>query len=274
MSHGTFEIAILPNLNDLQAKGGVERRLQPNEVWPITVEYRPSLSLSMSVQRTDGTFAYDPDALMAADSVWSRDYGTILGKALFRENIKDLFARARAETPDGQSLHVLLSLEAASLRTLNWHFLCSPVGTSGEWDYLGLLPRTPFSLYQAGATDGRFPPVGFSSFRVLLVLASPEGAEEAPRFNIDGMHKAVRAGLDAARVPCDVLIRAPGSKGLPTLQNVVDHLSRGNYTALHLVCHGRYMKEAADFSLYLEKDDGTADRVRCRTGSEWSHPTS
>ena len=134
MSEGTFEITILPNQNDLQATGGTERPLQSGEAWPVTAEYRASDSLS--VERADGEFTYDREALLRAGSVWSREYGTVLGASLFRGGIRSLYDRAR-NVPEGQSLHVLLSLEASSLRALNWHFLCGPVSPA-DWDFLGL----------------------------------------------------------------------------------------------------------------------------------------
>jgi WD40 repeat protein len=256
MSEGTFEITILPNQNDLRAQGGTERPLQSLEAWPATAEYRAADSLS--VERAEGAFAYDREALLRAGSVWSREYGTVLGASLFRGGIRALYDRAR-NVPDGQSLHVLLSLEASSLRALNWHFLCGPV-SAVDWDFLGLRPRTPFCLYQAGVTDSRFPPVGPSALQMLLVVASPHGAAEAPEFDVAGVAGAVRSGLgDPDR--CDVLARPSIGVARPTMSNLLAHLAQGGYTLLHLVCHGRYVPAARDFSLYLEQDDGTAHRV-------------
>src|SRR5262249_26827201 len=150
--------------------------------------------------------------------------GLLLGRWLFGEEVGRLFRDALAATPDGgddDRLHILLSLEAPSLRGLNWERLCGPVGgpRDGGWDYLGLHQRTPYAVYVAGTTGRRFPPVGFSALRVLLVVASPEGADDAPPFGATAVRDGLRQALDSAAVPCDVLARGDGAVAPPTLDN-------------------------------------------------------
>src|SRR4249920_3535043 len=55
-------------------------------------------------------------------------YGRILGEAVFRNGIRDVFQRTLARAQEArQSLHVLLSIEADPLRPLRWERLCAPL---------------------------------------------------------------------------------------------------------------------------------------------------
>lgn len=77
-----------------------------------------------------------------------------MGQALFRDDVRDAFVRARAESDD--NLRVLLFVEADDLRVLRWERLCAPI--DGGWNFLALDQRVPFSLYLPSQTDRSFPP--------------------------------------------------------------------------------------------------------------------
>jgi hypothetical protein len=263
MGHGTFEITLYPSVADLAPTPGAP----PAVVYPVTAMYRPPGMLL--AQRAGGKFAFDPARLLASGFRDPRDYGLALGKRLFRGAIRGLFRTALAETPADDSLHVLLALEAPSLRDLGWERLCGPLddGEAG-WDFLGLSQRTPLALYVAGATDRRFPPVGFGAFRVLVVVASPAGSPDAPPFDVEAAYNAVLRGLGGTPGQpadrCVVLARVGEVVGPPTLDAILEQLTADRFTVLHLVCHGLFARGAGDFYLMLERDDGTADRVAGR----------
>ncbi len=68
-----------------------------------------------------------------------RDYGTVLGKALFRDDICDGFVQALGKNRG--PLHVLLFVKNPELRELHWERPCAPF--KGHWDFLcSLLPST------------------------------------------------------------------------------------------------------------------------------------
>jgi hypothetical protein len=202
-----MEIAFYPGLTDLTSAS--KDKSAPWH-YPVTATYRPPDSIVG--RRADGEFAYDPDRLLRAGDANLREYGMALGEGLFQGAIFSLFRDALSATRAEDSLHVMLSLEAPSLRVLNWERLCGPVDDRPDgWDFLGLSQRTPLAVYVAGATDRRFPPIGFSAFRTLLVIASPTGADDAPPFDVSAATVAHLRGLvetpDHASDRCVVLAR-------------------------------------------------------------------
>src|SRR5437879_2866017 len=147
----------------------VQRKLDTH--WPVVVE-RSASGAFLPVRR-EGILHLDLVELTSQST--PRDYGTVLGKALFGdEQLRVAFDQAlnKRDNP----LHVLLFVEDAELRTLRWERLCAPLdGTfTGRWDFLGLNQRVPFSLYLPSVTDQRFPPIGRRDLRALILVASPD----------------------------------------------------------------------------------------------------
>ena len=97
----------------------------------------------------------------------AKEYGTLLGQVLFRDDIRDAFKTALAKQDD--SLHVLLFVEDAELKALRWERLCAPL--DGGWDFLALNQRVPFSLHLPSTTDQRFPPIGRFDLRALMLCS-------------------------------------------------------------------------------------------------------
>jgi WD40 repeat protein/energy-coupling factor transporter ATP-binding protein EcfA2 len=190
------------------------------------------------------------------------DYGTVLGKALFRdEQLKVAFGQALRESDD--RLHVMLSIEDTDLRTLRWERLCALL--DGRWDFLGLNQRVPFSLYLPSVTDQRFPPIGRRDLRALILVASPQDSEQwglAP-FDAATTVAGVRAAL--GEIQADVLAAVEGAAGPPTLNSLCEWITEERYTILHIVCHGWYKppdrKDNGETILYLAKADNTVDPV-------------
>jgi hypothetical protein len=79
----------------------VQRKLGTN--WPVVVEQ--SASGVFLPLRHEGTLLLDLVELTSQST--PRDYGTLLGKALFRDQVRDAFVQALIKTDD--RLHVLLS---------------------------------------------------------------------------------------------------------------------------------------------------------------------
>jgi hypothetical protein len=138
--------------------------------WPVTVRHEPggsSLALWSS-----GSLAIDLEQLGAAAAA-NRQYGMLLGKGLFREDIQDAFVRAVAEAKSrDETLRVFLNVEAEDLRGLHWEQLCARFDRG--WDYLLLNQQTPFSLYLPSQIERRFAPIGRRDLRALLLVAGTE----------------------------------------------------------------------------------------------------
>src|SRR5215218_7123205 len=171
--------------------------------WPVVVE-RTSPGASLRL-RVEGTLVLGPEAERAllAAVIEPKAYGTVLGRALFHEQVRDALARARAETAADDRLRILLTVEDEGLRPLRWERLSAPF--DGGWDLLALNQEAPFSLYLPSVTDRRFPPIGQRDLRALIIAASPAGLDQyrlAP-FDVAAAVSGVRDAL--GNIPSDVL---------------------------------------------------------------------
>src|SRR5262249_4096835 len=139
----------------------LQRRAE--QTWPVHVWQRAWGAFLATCH--EGTLGLNPAEL--DDEQPPKEYGTVLGKALFRDDVREVFveALARSEEP----LHALLQVGGLDLRALHWQRLCPPF--KGRWDFLGLNQRTPFSLYPPSKSDHPFPPVGRRNLRALIVAA-------------------------------------------------------------------------------------------------------
>jgi WD40 repeat protein len=188
--------------------------------------------------RTESRLELDVQGLLRFAN--PRDYGKALGKALFRDNLRDALARAQTQAREDQTpLRILLNVEAEDLKPLHWERLCAPL--EGVWDFLCLNQSTPFSLYLPSLTDRRFPPIGRRDLRALVLVASPEELDGdfglAP-FDIPATIASLRQSF--GDIPHDILAAVDGSAGAPTLEALCECLTAGGYSLLHIVCHGRY----------------------------------
>ncbi|ALF51779.1 WD40 repeat-containing protein [Nostoc piscinale CENA21] len=241
----TFEIII-------QRKSG--------DSWPIVVEYsRPGTLLPL---RAEGHLQLKETDLQEQISLLGQPqkYGTLLGKALFQDEIRDAFTAAIRESED--CLRVLLFIEAVDkeLRTLRWERLCAPLDEG--WQMLALDQRVPFSLYIPATTDRRFPPIGRRDLRALILVASPSDSQkyQLDLFDVEGTVKSVRSAL--GDIPSDVLATVDGAMGLPTLDELCTHLTdrTKQYTLLHFVSHGKLL-DNGETVLYWSKADNTVEPV-------------
>jgi WD40 repeat protein/energy-coupling factor transporter ATP-binding protein EcfA2 len=223
------------------------------DTWPVVVE-ESEAGVFLPV-RTEGVLDLNVEALDIADP---SDYGSVLGRALFREDIREAFAEARARSED--RLHVFLFVEDDKLKELRWERLCWPVGR--EWRPLALEQRLPFSRYLPSTTDRRFPPIGRADLRMLILAASPSGLTDYRLNSFDEARsvEAVRSAL-GDRIPSDVLGAVPGAVGPPTLDAMCARVTSERYTLLHVVCHGAFRPQAGETVLYLADPVGKVSAV-------------
>ncbi len=240
---------------------------QTDAGWPIVVE-RTSSGAVLRL-RAEGMLLLGPeaDAALLAAALKPRVYGEILGQALFRDDIRDAFASARAETADDDRLRVLLTVEDPALRVYRWERLCAPL--DGGWDLLALNQEAPYSLYLPSVTDRRFPPVSRNQLRALVIAASPANLGEyglAP-FDVVAAVEGVRTAL--GDIPSDVLATGEGAEGIPdllgpaTVDTLSERITDGAYTLLHIVGHGSVSggTGSGETQLYLANAEGALDVV-------------
>ncbi|MGI0484952.1 CHASE2 domain-containing protein [Pantanalinema rosaneae CENA516] len=249
----TFEIALQRQFED---------------AWPIVVKIK---SIDGLTTHAAGTFRLSADDFTELIELQENPeaYGILLGKRLFREEIRDTLISARSQTTG--YLRVLLSLEVDKqdrLRTLHWEWLCDPV-ESGGWNYLALDQKLPFSQYIPTHIDRRFPPIGRRDLRALILVASPEDSQRfklAP-FNVATTIAGVQASL--GKIPCDVLANhVKEAIAAPTLDNLCEQLANAQrpYTLLHIVCHGRLMTAIeGDTVLYWATASNQVEPIPAKT---------
>ncbi len=227
-------------------------RLQSAGVWPVVAEY--SSDDDPLTLRAEGALALDPAAL-AAVALEPRAYGSMLGQALFRDDIAHLFESSLARVGNG-SLRLLLFIEDPGLRAVRWERLCALI--EKDWQPLATYQRVPFSRYLPSQADRRFPPISRHDMRALIVAASPARSPEwgLPVFDEAAAVAGVIAALDAAGVSHSLLCSGPGGAGPPTLDAICEQISRERITMLHIVAHGRSLEDGS--VIYFSRADNPA----------------
>jgi WD40 repeat protein len=236
---------------------------QEGDRWPIVVNY--SRADTLLPIRSEGTLQLTQEHFQQLTSLLlrSKDYGHFLGQALFRDEVRDTFMGALYESED--PLRVLLFIETShpQMRSLRWERLCAPI--EREWRQLATNQRVLFSLYIPAITERRFPPIGQRDLRALVLVASPDSIEKyklAP-FDVEASVSGVRQSL--GEIPCDVLANVGDAIGLPTLDDLCQHLTNREkqYSLLHFVCHGKVI-DRGETVLYLANANNQVEPV---TGS-------
>lgn len=173
----------------------------------------------------------------------SLEYGTLLGKALFQEDIRDAFIEAISSRTDNSPVRVLLSIEADDLKFIYWHWLC-----------------VPLSLYIPSNADRRFPPIGRRNLRALIFVANPENLESSYSLHpFDAAETVASIQTALGDIPSDVLAMTSGAVGEPTLDQLCGQLTQQSYTLLHIVCHGQFRDQ--ETWLYWSGDNNQVEPV-------------
>jgi CHAT domain/WD domain, G-beta repeat len=218
--------------------------------WPVVVEY--TLQGDPLPKRAEGKFALD---LTVLNGALPESYGEILGRALFRDEVRQ--ALVAAQPHNNALLHICLFVEADDLRTLRWERLQAPA--RGGWSPLAQEQLWPFSLYLPTTIDRQFSPFGRRDLRALVVVSSPSDLTQFRLQPFDAA-KAVDAFRKAARdpnIPFDLLGPVEGALGPATLNALCSQITSAPYTILHIIGHGTYKEETQEPALYLSNVDNT-----------------
>ena len=205
---------------------------QTHGQWPITVEHVRADSLPV---RAEGRLELDRTGLL--ERTTPEEYGLVLGRSIFREDVRDAFARALAASQD--RLHVLLSVEDSDLRTLRWERLCAPINT--RWQFLLLNSAHPLLALPAGGDRPAFSTVWQARSKRITCCGQPGRFGSLPAGALrccrgrafgphgPGQHRVRRVGCARGCRRCSgtALARcACRSYHGPTLHDSPRHLSR------------------------------------------------
>ena len=237
--------------------------------WPIVVRCKQPDGLTIHSKETLQLNQEDLNKLTQQQEN-DREYGTLLGKTLFRGAVYDTFVRALSKSSQNSVLRILLSIEAADndpIKTLHWERLCAPIDADGSWHLLARDQRVPFSLYIPTIIDRRFPPIGRRDLRALVLVASPSniGKFQLAPFDVEAVLSGVKEAL--GEIPYEVLANnVAGAIGPPILQELSKQLTNAKkpYTLLHFVAHGKLL-DNGETVLYWAKAD---NQVQPITGEE------
>ncbi|HEY9609977.1 CHAT domain-containing protein, partial [Allocoleopsis sp.] len=242
-----------------------------NECWPIVVRTR----------QLDGLTTHTEGSLQLTEDDWSKlrieqenekEYGKLLGQAVFRNEVRDAFIRAYSNSKSSQNcrLRILLSIEVDNtdeLRTLHWHRLCAPIDADGAWNLLVRDQRVPFSLYIPTIIDRRFSPIGRRDLRALVLIANPSNLEKYRLTPFDDKDVLNKVKLALGGIPCKFLANINNEDviGPPTLEELSKQITDASaaYTIIHIVCHGMLIKDGdRDTVLYWATKDNQVQTVR------------
>ena len=217
----------------------IQNQRTPTE-WPVVIKIEHqdklpiqkngTLQLSENYQEKLSMLLHQP-----------KEYGIVLGEALFRDELYSAFREAFVSTH--KLMRVLLTIDTENseqLKTLHWERLCAPIDNS--WEHLALNQRLPFSQYLPTSNlDRSYPVISQSDLRALVMVANPENLDKYSLAPLDVATTVSGLKQALGNIPCDILANdLTDAVGKPTLNKLCQQLSSANppYTILHIVCHG------------------------------------
>lgn len=235
---------------------GIAIGRKAHDHWPVVATYsRPDSAPVV----TAGQLTLDEEALRAQTRPTA--YGRMLGEALFRDAVRDAFVRA-LPAGQGERLDVLLELGDDALRaSVRWEWLCAP--TDESWPFLALNSQTPYARYIPRAMGAFFRPIARRDLSALVVVVSPSDVADFHLKPFDVAAAVGRVQTALGDIPTRVLAdvqAVPSAVGLPTLDALIDQVTRQPTQLLHIVCHGAVGKTGETY-LFLNARNGRVDSV-------------
>ena len=198
-----------------------------------------------------------PRGYLAADIVpWTGDGQTLFDTLLADSTLRQAWAQARGQAPQ-RRIRLRIDPAAAELHALPWEMLQEgQVMLSAHAD-TPLSRYLPIALPWSGAVDQR-------PIRVLVAISNPVDLEERynlPPVDVDTEREILASALSAASE--DV---AEGELELvfldaPVTPEQMENALREGYHVLHFVGHGAFSARRGQAALYMQNQDGTAQRV-------------
>jgi formylglycine-generating enzyme required for sulfatase activity len=215
-------------------------------------------------------------------------HGRFLRQALFEKpNLSGDMRQYLAKASDKLRLRVEIDPSARELVDIRWETLRDLDDT----DFLAVNANHPFSRFLSSTDWEDYILRPSENLRALIVVANPIELSQDQSYSlsdpvthtifsmgiVDVKGEVARAqealaGLGKGNIT--ILADYPGSQGRATYAQITDQLQR-NCDILYLVCHGALLTDIDDQRqmpfLLLEKDDGTAERVKGENLARYIH---
>lgn len=230
-------------------------RPRNGRTWPVAVEQRFGADrFPLGVQ---SSLVLDTTSLTALE-LDERAYGEALGRALFRDEIRDLLVDALSRSQG--LLRIRLAVEDAELSRLAWSRLCAPL--DGVWRVLALEQRLTFARLLTSRSTRIFPRLSARDMAALIVAASPH---DLPRYGLALFEPSVITAplyTVLAGLPVTALVTGNPVSTTPSLAGISRILAEDPPPVMHIFCHGRRAADTGDTLLYLEREEnGGTDPV-------------
>lgn len=228
--------------------------------YPVTANFYQEGSWLAPV-RKDGSLIINQhqETALRAAQLNPEAYGTLLGKALFQESLRDVLMRAAAAP-----LRLLLLVEDPRLKQFRWERLCAPIGPNGAWQMLAFSQQILFSSTLPSRVENNFPLIGRQDLRALIVIANPPPDNPYGLKPFSGELIAQRLHEALHPIPHDFLATFGDDLpvvGSPTLDCLCEQLTVQPYTLLHLVAHGAFSQAQTEPIVYLLDEAGQVQPV-------------
>ncbi len=179
----------------------------------------------------------------------------MLGQSVFKSDIERAFLQALTDAKSTNTkLRVLLSVEAKELRSLHWERLCYPF--DGNWSFILKNQLTPYSLYLPSIIDRRYPPIDRRQLRALVLIANSQDLDgnykNLPYFNVETAADCICTAL--GNIKHDILASIEDAIGTPDLGTLIEQIAYGNYTILHIICHGAFNADTKETIFFFPGD--------------------
>ncbi len=255
-------------MNSSEFRIEIRKKLsEDKEQWPIVITWRTQNGQEDELE----------DVLHLSNDDWEKlteeqeeaeKYGTILGKALFSQKVREKFIKAFSISDENNRLRILLLIKTAvedKIRSLHWERLCAPIDRYESWSLLARNQRVSFSRFIPTCTNRNFPRIGHLDLHALVLVACPSNLDDyrLKDFSIEEAVSGIKKAFEQSKIPYEVLTTATVHK----LSNILTSAEKP-FTLLHIICHGRVQDKGEDKGetiLYWTNENNQVETV---TGSE------
>lgn len=249
----------LTNFPSKEIKPTLEVTIQPrqNESWQVAAVLKSSgegqlpkwafgvLDLGNSWKQLLREYAFDP-----------KEYGKLLGGALFGKELSQLFIGSLRESAH---IRFFLIVEDIELRSINWERAHYPDETGG-WVSFAQDQRVLFSIYDRAKIERYYPRFTQKNLKTLVVINSPESEHQDVLGNEFKPFETAKLADDLTRMyenlPAkEAKLSVLHKSGVNTWNALTTQLNESHPHILHIVCHGCFFEDGIGSVLVFQEEN-------------------